>query len=199
VTVGPLLAVEVSEPSSVAEVLGPFPSAEVVETSSARGAVTVEEVMELATCRYIDFPSIRIIDLEAPQLPEKVQEVATRRMFAELSIMETIMSVSKVLHEYERASGFAATAAAEEVDAALEAPMAGMEPVAVASAPPPTSESREASLPQPAEAAETTAAVAATGAAEVVVEEVGSSPPRQVTAGADEVSVPDESAVSVQE
>jgi hypothetical protein len=43
----------------------------------ARDALTVEEVMELATCRYIDFPGVGVIDLEAPQLPEKVLEVAT--------------------------------------------------------------------------------------------------------------------------
>jgi hypothetical protein len=40
---------------------------EAVKTSSAVGAITVEEVMELATSRYIDFPSIGVIDLEAPR------------------------------------------------------------------------------------------------------------------------------------
>jgi hypothetical protein len=48
-----------------------------------------------------------VIDLEAPQLPEKVYEVAAERMFNEPMIMETIASVSKVLQEYEHASGFA--------------------------------------------------------------------------------------------
>jgi hypothetical protein len=33
--------------------------------------------MELATSRYIDFPIVGIINLEVPQLPEKVLEVAT--------------------------------------------------------------------------------------------------------------------------
>jgi hypothetical protein len=28
-------------------------------------------MMDLETCRYIDFPSVGVIDLEAPQLPEK--------------------------------------------------------------------------------------------------------------------------------
>jgi hypothetical protein len=59
---------------------------------------------------------------------------------------------------------------ADTADAALEAPATGMGPAADASAPPPTSESQEASLSQPAEAAETTGTVAATDAAEVVVE-----------------------------
>jgi hypothetical protein len=39
------------------------------ETSLARGALTVEEVMELATCRYIDFPDVGVINIKAPQLP----------------------------------------------------------------------------------------------------------------------------------
>jgi hypothetical protein len=64
-----LAAAVVSEPSSVAEVPGPFPTAEVAKTSSARGTVTVEEVMDLATCQYIEFPVVGVIDLEAPQLP----------------------------------------------------------------------------------------------------------------------------------
>jgi hypothetical protein len=46
-------------------------------TSSARGTITVEEVMEWAMCRYIDFPGVGVIDLEAPQLLEKVLEVVT--------------------------------------------------------------------------------------------------------------------------
>jgi hypothetical protein len=152
----------------------------VAETSSARGAITVEEVMELATCRYIDSPGVGVIDLEEPQLPEKALEVATERMFVESSIMETITSVSKVLHEYERTGGF------------------GTEPAADAFAPPPTSESREASLPQPAEVAETTTAVAATGVAQVIVREAGSSPSGPVAAEVFKVRVPDEPAVTVQ-
>jgi hypothetical protein len=69
----------------------------VAETSSARDALTTEEVMELVTYRYIDFPGVRVIDLEAPELLEKVLEVATERMFNEPTIMETIASVSKAL------------------------------------------------------------------------------------------------------
>jgi hypothetical protein len=61
-----LPAVEMPEPSPAAEVPGPPPTAEVVETSSARVALTTEEVMELATCRYIDFPGVGVIDLDAP-------------------------------------------------------------------------------------------------------------------------------------
>jgi hypothetical protein len=37
-----------------------------VETSLAAGIVTVEKVMELLTGRYIDFPGVRIVDLDPP-------------------------------------------------------------------------------------------------------------------------------------
>jgi hypothetical protein len=195
----PSPAVEVSEPSPFVEILEPSPAAGAVGTSSAIDAVTVEEVMELATCRYIDFPGVEVIDLEAPQLLEKVLEVVTERMFTEPSIMDTIASVSKALQEYERASGFAPTAAVEATDATLKAPASNMEPTADASAPPPASESREASLPQSVEAAEAPATIAETSAAEAVVGEAGSSPPRPVAAGADEVRALDEPATAVEE
>jgi hypothetical protein len=84
--------------------------------------------------------------------------------------MEMISSVSKTLHDYERAGGFAPHAASEASKAVLEAP---------AAAPPPTGEGQEAPLPQSAEAAGTTAASVTTGATEVVVGEAGPSPPAQ--------------------
>jgi hypothetical protein len=89
--------VEVSVSSPTVEVTGPSPTTEVAETSSALVALTAEEVMELATCRYINLPSVRVIDLEAPQLSEKVYEVAVEWMFNEPMIMETIASVSMAL------------------------------------------------------------------------------------------------------
>jgi hypothetical protein len=157
--------------------------------------------MELATCRYIDFPSVGVIDLKAPQLLEKVLEVATERMFAESSFMETIASVSKVLQEYERAGDFAPAVAVEAADAALEAPLAHVEPTADASAPSPAIGSWEASLPQAAEATEDPSSITETGTAEAVVGEVGSPPPRPVAAGAEivEARVLDEPAIAVQE
>jgi hypothetical protein len=113
--------------------------------------------------------------------------------------METIASASKELHKYERAGGFAPTVVAEAADAALEAPTVSMELAASASAPPPTSENREASLPQSVEATKTTTTVTTNGATEAVVREAGSSPPRPVTAGADEVRVLDEPTTTVKE
>jgi hypothetical protein len=120
-------------------------------------------------------------------------------MFAEPSIMETIVSVSKALHEYEHAGGLAPHTAPRASEAVPESPAAGMEPAADASAPPPTSGSREVPLPQPAEATETAATVAATSVAEVVVREAGSSPSHPVAAEVDEFHVPDEPAAAVQE
>jgi hypothetical protein len=75
----------------------PSPTAGAVGTSSAIGTVTVEEVMELVMFRYIDFPGVGVIDLEAPQLPEEVLDMATEWMFAKPSIMETTASISKAL------------------------------------------------------------------------------------------------------
>jgi hypothetical protein len=101
VTTSLLPAVEVPAPSPVVEFPCPPPTTEVAESSLVRVALTAEEVMELATCRYIDFPGFGVIDLVMPQLREKVYEVAAEWMFNEPTIMETIASVSKVLQEYE--------------------------------------------------------------------------------------------------
>jgi hypothetical protein len=92
------------------EVPEPSPAVGAVETSSAAVAVTVEEVMKLATCQYVNFRGIGVVDLDAPELSSndrEMLEVATERMFAESSILETIVSVSRALHQYERARGFA--------------------------------------------------------------------------------------------
>jgi hypothetical protein len=194
-------AVEVPEPFPEVGVSGPPPTAEVAETSSARVALTTEKAMEVATCRYIDFPDVGVIDLEAPQLPEKVYEVASERMFNKPTIMEMITSVSKALQEYERTGDFTLAIAAEATDAVLEAPAIHVEPTADTFVPPSAIESRDASLPQSAEAAEAPASAAEAGAAEAVAEDEGSSPPRPVAADAGDVEphVPDEPAAAVQE
>jgi hypothetical protein len=74
-----LPAVEVPVPSPAVGFQGPLPIVEVAKSSSARVSLTVEEMMDLETCQYIDFPSVGVIDLEAPQLPEKEYEVAAER------------------------------------------------------------------------------------------------------------------------
>jgi hypothetical protein len=47
----------------------------VSEPSSAVGAASVEDVTDLAACRYVDFPSIGTIDLDAPELPSNDREM----------------------------------------------------------------------------------------------------------------------------
>jgi hypothetical protein len=96
-----LPAVEVSVPPPTVEVQGPPLTAEVAKSSSARASLTVKKMMDLETCWYIDFPGVEVIDLKAPQLPEKEYEVAEKRRSNEPTIMETIASVSKALQEYE--------------------------------------------------------------------------------------------------
>jgi hypothetical protein len=107
---------------------------EVAETSSAQITLTAEEVMELVTCRYIDFPDVGVIDLEGPQYSEKGYEAESERMSNVPTIRETIASVSKVLLEYEYAGGFSSAAGAEATDAALVALVAHMEPTVGVSA-----------------------------------------------------------------
>jgi hypothetical protein len=68
-----------SEPSPAAGVSEPSPAAGAPEPSSAVGAASIEEVMDLATCRYVDFLGIGIVDLDTSELPSndrKMLEVA---------------------------------------------------------------------------------------------------------------------------
>jgi hypothetical protein len=79
----------------------------VPEPSPAAGTVSSEDVMDLAACQYVDFPGIGTIDLDAPELPIndwEMLEVATERMFTELSILDTIASVASALRQYEGAA-----------------------------------------------------------------------------------------------
>jgi hypothetical protein len=152
-------------------------------------------------CRYIDFPGVGVIDLEAPQLPEKVYEVVAERMFNEPTIMETTASVSKAQQEYECISGVAPTVAADATEAALAAPEVHMEPTTDAPAPPPVNEGREASPPRLEETAEAPVPVVEADVAKAVVGEEGSSLPRPVVVEAEgvEARVPGEPATVVQE
>jgi hypothetical protein len=196
-----LPAVEAPAPSPAVEVPGPSSSTEVAETSSSRVALTAEEVIELATCPYIDFLGVGVIDLEAPQLLEKVYEVEVERMFNKSTIMETIALVSKALQEYERAGGFAPAIAKDATDATLVAPEACVEPATDALTPALVAEGRGAPPPQLAESAGAPASVVEAGAAEVVVRGEGTSPPHPVAAeaGGVETCVPGEPATVVQE
>jgi hypothetical protein len=109
--------------------------------------------MDLATRSYVDFPGIEIVDLDAPELPSndrEMLEVATKWMFAELSIVETNALVTLALRQYEGAGGSVPPAMPEAAKAVPEESAASTESAAIVPAPPPTREVQEASLPQPA-------------------------------------------------
>jgi hypothetical protein len=81
-----------------------------LEPSPAVGVASVEEVMDMEACRYMDFPGIGAINLDAPELlgnDRELLEAATERMFAEPTILETIASVVSALRQYESAGGAA--------------------------------------------------------------------------------------------
>jgi hypothetical protein len=109
-------------------------------------------MMDLETCQYIDLPSVGVIDLEAPQHPEKEYGAAVGWRSNEPTIMETITSISKALQEYKHAGGFAPAAADGIKDAALAVLAARVEPTEDSTAPPHVDEGREASPPGPVEA-----------------------------------------------
>jgi hypothetical protein len=127
--------------------------------------------------------------------------VAAEQRSNELTIMETIASVSKALQEYERADGFASAAAIDTEDVALVVLAAPVEPTRDASAPPHVDEGREVSPPRSVEATEAPAPVVKLVAVEAVVREEGTSPPCPVAAEAEgvEARALDKSAVVAQE
>jgi hypothetical protein len=182
-----LPAVEVLVPPLTMEVQGPPSTEEVAESSSARVSLTVEEMMDLETCQYIDLPGVGVIDLEVPQLPEKEYDAAEERRSNVPTIMETIASVSKEMQEYELAGGFAPAVVEDTEDVALAAPAARVEPTEDVSVPSHVDEGREASPPGSVEAAETPAPIAKPGSAEAVAGEEETSPPGPITIEVEDV------------
>jgi hypothetical protein len=156
--------------------------------------------MELATCRYIDFPGVGVIDLEGPQYSEKGYEAVEKRMSNAPMIRETLASVSKALQEYESAGGFSSAVGAEVADAALVAPVGLPEPTVGASAQLAVDGGLEAPPPEPAKATDAPTPVAEAGASEAIVGEEASSPPHPVAVDAEsvEVRIPDEPAAVAQ-
>jgi hypothetical protein len=195
-----LPAIRVSGPSIAAETSGPPPTAEMAETSSDQFTLTTEEVMELATCRYIDCPCVRVINLEGPQYSEKGFEAAEERMSNTPTIRETLASASKALEEYESADGFSSAAGVEVADAALVTPVGLVEPTVGASVQPAVDGVLEVPPPEPAEGTDAPAPVAEAVALKAIVVEEASSSPRPVAADAEnvEVHIPDEPAAVAQ-
>jgi hypothetical protein len=161
-----------------------------------RGAV------ESASCRYVDFPGIRIIDLDTPELSSndrEMLEVATEQMFADPLILDTITSVVSALHQDEGAGSLAPPATSEAAEGVLEESEAGTESVVIVPPPTSTGEGMGASLPQLAEAVTAAPTAPVVGTAEVVVKGVGPSSPRPVAAAAEEVLVLSQPATASQE
>jgi hypothetical protein len=143
------------------------------ESSMAAGAVSIEGAADLSSCRYVDFPGIRTIDLDAPELPSndrKMLEVATEQMFADPSILDSIASVA-VLRQDQGAGGSTPPAAPEAAEGVLG------ESVVIVPLPTSTGEGMGTSLPQPTEAAIAAPAFSVVDAAEGVVGGVGPSSP----------------------
>jgi hypothetical protein len=178
--------VEVLVPFPVVGVQGPLRTAEVAESSLARVSLTVEKMMDLETYWYIDFPGVRVIDLEACQLQEKEYEAMAKRTSNEPTIMETIASVSKALQEYKCAGGFASAAATDAEDATLAVPAAHVEPTEDAFVPSQMNDVHEAPPPLSVETTGASIPVAEPSVTKVVVRE-GTSSPRRVAAEAEGV------------
>jgi hypothetical protein len=164
------------------------------KSSTVAGTTSVENAVDLASCRFVDF--------DAPELPSndrEMLEVAIEQMFMDPSILDTITSVASALRQDEGAGGLAPPAASEAAEGVLEESTVSAELVVIV--PPPTSpgESMGASLPQPAEAVMATPTAPVVGTAEGVVGGAGPSSPRPAATAAEEVLVPSLPAVTPQE
>jgi hypothetical protein len=174
----------------------------VPEPSPAAGAVSVEDVVDLTSCQYVDFPGIGTIDLDTPELPtneREMLEVATEQMFAKTLILDTITSVTSALRQYDGAGSSAAPAAPEAAVEVPEESAAGTESVVDVSPSSPAGEGTSLSLPQPAEAVAAAPTTAVVDVAEGLVGRVGPSLPRAVTAAVEEVLVSSQLAAAPQE
>jgi hypothetical protein len=73
-----------------------------LEVSPTVGAASVEEVMDMVACRFVDFPGIGTINLDTPELPgndRELLEAVTEQMIG------TIASVASALGQYESDGG----------------------------------------------------------------------------------------------
>jgi hypothetical protein len=72
------------------------------KSSTVAGTTSVENAVDLASCRFVDF--------DAPELPSndrEMLEVAIEQMFMDPSILDTITSVASALRQDEGAGGLA--------------------------------------------------------------------------------------------
>jgi hypothetical protein len=162
----------------------------VPESSEAATAALIEGVADAPSSRYVDFPSIRIIDLDATELPSNdwgILEVTMERMFADPSILDAIASVPPVPRQNEGAGGSAPPTVLEAAKGDLRDPTASMESVVIEPPPMSAGESTNAPLLQPAEAGMDAPTPSVVGVVEGVVEGVGPSSSQPAAATAEEV------------
>jgi hypothetical protein len=174
----------------------------VPESSPAAGSASVEGVADLASCRYVDFPVIRIIDLDTPELPSndrEMLEVAMERMFTDPLISDTIASVTSALRQDEGAGGSTPPAASEAAVEVLEESTTGTESVVDVSPPSLNREGTSASLPQPAETNAAAPTASVVDVVEGVVGGAGPSSPWPVVAATEEDLVTSQPAAAPQE
>jgi hypothetical protein len=79
-------------------------------SSADATAASTEDAAGTSLSRCMDFPGIRIIDLDATELPSnnrEILEVAIEWMFADPSILDAIMSVPLMPHQDEGTGGLA--------------------------------------------------------------------------------------------
>jgi hypothetical protein len=172
------------------------------EFSTAAGVASIEGTTDLSSSRYMDFPGIGTIDLDAVELPSNDWEilvVATEQMFADPSTLDAITSVTSALRQDEGAGGSVPSVASEAAERVLGESAAGTESVVIVSPPTPVGEGMGASQTQPTEAVTVVPATLVVGTVEGVVGGAGPSSPRPVVAAVEEVLMPSQPAVAPQE
>jgi hypothetical protein len=119
------------------------------ESSVAVAAAPIEGATDASSSQYVDFPGIRIIDLDATELPSndrEILEAARERMFADPSVLDAIALVQPLPRQDEGAGGSAPPAALEAAEGVLGEPTTGTELVVIEPLPTPAGESTDAPL-----------------------------------------------------
>jgi hypothetical protein len=173
-----------------------------LESSAAAIAASVEGAAGTSSSRYVDFPGIGIIDLDATELPSndrEILEVATERMFVDPSILDAIASVLLVSRQDEGAGSLAPPAAPEAAEGVLEESTASSESVVIETPPTSVGESMDAPLLQPTEAAVDALTPSVVGMIEEVIRGAGPSPSQPAATVTEEDPVPSQPVAAPEE
>jgi hypothetical protein len=163
------------------------------ESSTAVTAASIEGAADTSTSRYLDFPGIGIIDLDAIKLPSndrEILEAVTERVFADPPLLDAIVSDPPVPRQDGDAGGSAPSAAPEVAERVLGESTAGTELAAIERPPTSFGESTDAPLQQPVEAAMAAPTLSVVGAIEGVIGGAGPSSSQHAAAAMEEVPGP---------